>query len=433
MNKYVVILKEKINHLYTTGAMHVTLGSFLTKFVAFFGSIFVVRLLTKEQYGLLGYVENIYGYALVVAGFGLSYSLLRYVILADDEKKGTVFRYVVKWSVIINVLISITIIFVNRFVNYPDGFKNAMYYIPLIAVLLPIQDLFNDGLFALRATFRNKEFAYWSTIVAVLLIIGRIVGAKIGNIGGVLWSRIIINLVACVSILILCMRLLPVKKIIELSHNETKEINKYAFQYMITNGLWAVFMLNDLFILGNMISDASVIADYKVAYVLPGNLIIFSNAIGIYVGPYFTKNENNASWVRKNYKTVFLVSLAIASFVALIVFIFAKPLIVLMYGVNYLNVVPLMRILLIAAVLNAGLRYTTANILAAMGQVKYNMLVSAFGMALQIVLDIIFINFYQTLGVAYSSCIVYAFMAIMLFIIFYNKYYRNSGKESSLD
>lgn len=428
MKSKVVNFTNRIKHLYDTGALHVTIGSFVTKFVAFFGSIFVVRLLSKEQYGLLGYVENIYGYALVVAGFGLSYSILRYVIIAQENKRRKVFQYVVNRSLVINFVIAAIIVVANFFVPYPEGFKESVYFVPLIAILVPVQDLFNDGLFTLRASFRNKEFAYWSTGVSFLLIVGRIIGAKVGSVGGVLWSRVIINFVASVTLILYCLRLLPPRNNnIKLNHKETTEINKYAIQYMITNGLWAVFMLNDLFILGNMISDAALIADYKVAYVLPGNLMIFSNAIGIYVGPYFTKNEMDFSWVRRNFKKVFIISFIVVFTVAVGISFLARPLIILMYGENYLNVVPLMRVLLLAAILNSGLRYTTANTLAAMGQVKYNMIISAIGMALQIVLDILLIKHFKAMGVAISSCIVYAFMAISLFLIFYRKYYKNSN------
>ena len=80
-------MKDKIKKLYASGAFHITIGSFVTKFVAFFGSIFVVRLLTKTDYGILQYVENLYSYALVLAGFGLPFAILRYVVIAEKDKK----------------------------------------------------------------------------------------------------------------------------------------------------------------------------------------------------------------------------------------------------------------------------------------------------------------------------------------------------------
>ena len=95
-----------------------------------------------------------------------------------------------------------------------------------------------------------------------------------------------------------------------------------------------------------------------------------------------------------------------------------QPLIIFIYGENYLNIITLMRILLVASFFNCGLRYTTANILAAMGQVKYNMFVSLFGMIAQVFINIMIIPLYGVIGLAITSCIVYAGMALVLFYLF---------------
>ena len=102
-------IKKQIKKLYSTGALHITMGTFMTKFVAFFGSIVVVRLLTKEEYGLISYIENIYSYTLIFAGFGLSYAILRYLVLVDSEKgKKQYFNYITYQSIIRNVFLLIT-------------------------------------------------------------------------------------------------------------------------------------------------------------------------------------------------------------------------------------------------------------------------------------------------------------------------------------
>ena len=67
MGKYKAILSQKIETLKETGAFHVIVGSFMTKFASFFGSIFIVRLLTKSEYGILSYYENFMGYFFIFA------------------------------------------------------------------------------------------------------------------------------------------------------------------------------------------------------------------------------------------------------------------------------------------------------------------------------------------------------------------------------
>ena len=286
-------MKEKIKKLYASGAFHITAGSFITKFVAFFGSIFVVRLLSKTDYGVLQYVENLYSYALVFAGLGLPYAILRYVVIADKGKKTAYLNYAIQHSFFRDFIICFAIIIVNYCIEYPDNFKDAKIYLPILALLLPFQNLFTNESYALRAAFRNKEYAYVACGVSILLIFGRIIGAKYFGLGGVIWSRLIINCV-CASILAtIIYRIYLPKNKVTLSKKEKSEMNKYSFQYMISSGLWAIFMLNDTFLLSALTNDPTIVAEYKVAYVLPGNLSLISTAIGIYVAPYFTKNENN--------------------------------------------------------------------------------------------------------------------------------------------
>ena len=76
-------LKSMLKMIWKKGAIHIFTGSFLNKFVVFFGSIVIVRLLSKTEYGMLGYAENLYSFAYILAGLGISNAIMRYVVLAD--------------------------------------------------------------------------------------------------------------------------------------------------------------------------------------------------------------------------------------------------------------------------------------------------------------------------------------------------------------
>lgn len=411
-------IKDSIKKLYSSGALHITVGSFFTKFVAFFGSIFVVRVLSKTEYGILQYVENLYSYALVLAGLGLPFAILRYVVKVSEEKKKTYMDYAVKNSIFRDVLICIFIITLNFIIKYPENFQDAKYYVPILAILLPFQNLFTSGTYSLRAIFKNKEYAFVSCAVSVFLIVGRVVGAKTAGVGGVVWSRLVINALCGILLIIYVYRIYPRADTNQLSKEVKKEVNTYSFQYMITSGLWVIFMLNDAFILGLLTNDPVLVADYKVAYVLPGNLSLISNAIGIFVAPYFTKNENDKKWVQHNYKLTALVNIVGVGIIAIPLVLFASPIIKFIYGQEYLNIVPLMRILLIGAYINSGFRYVTANILSAMGKIKSNLVISSIGILLQIAFDLLLIPKYGAMGVAYSNCLVFSVMAASLFAVF---------------
>ena len=97
-------MKELLKKIWNKGLPHIFAGSFLTKCISFFGSIVLVRALSKSDYGVLSYLENIYGYIWIFAGLGLSNAILRFVVLKDEkEYKRRYFEYAVKTALLFNV------------------------------------------------------------------------------------------------------------------------------------------------------------------------------------------------------------------------------------------------------------------------------------------------------------------------------------------
>lgn len=419
--------KQSLKTLWEKGLVHIFAGSFLTKCISFFGSIVLVHALSKFEYGVLGYLENIYGYIWIFAGLGLSNAILRFVVLGEGtEGKKAFFSYAVRTAFLCNVALVVLGSLFNTV--YPHRADYAPYAWLLFVLLpsLPFQYLTDNVLGHERAMFNNRRYVLFSMILSISVIAGKVLFGHLFGIRGAVFSQagtyLILGLVFLAS---------TCKKhygTLRLGGGEgivnRKEVNSYSVQYMITNGLWAIFMLNDVYLLGRF-APAEVLAEYKVAYTIPGCVTLISASIGIFVAPYFVRNENDKAWVRDNYKKAFLATAALVALVCGMIALLARPVVLWLYGEEYLPAVPVMRLLLIAAFCNCGLRYTTANILAAMGQIKYNMIVSAVGMALQILINLWMIPRYSSYGVAITSCFVYSVMAVSLLAVFFKKYYRN--------
>ena len=424
MPQLISIVKAKLKTLWSKGAFHIFIGSFLTKFVAFFGSIFLVRVLSKTSYGILGYVENIYSYVHILAGMGLGNAILRYVVLGETkEEKYGYYKYAITRGTIYNLIIIITVAILGMFYPHPKEFEGARFLLIIILFALPFQFLMESNQLSLRAMFDNKKYATYAFLATTTLIISRYLSALFFDLKGVILSKVIIYIFFALMFMVSMHKTyFKGTKTTTLTKEVKKEVNIYSIQYMVTNGLWTIFMLNDTFLLGQLSGDPTILADYKVAYVLPGNLSIVSASIGIFVVPYFIAHESDLKWVKANYKKVFGLTAGLMAIAVAILFIFAKPVINLLYGPQYENVISVMRLLLIASFCNNGLRFTTANLLSAMGQVKYNMRVSFLGVITQVLLNVLVIPQYGALGVAFTSIIVYLMMAIILFIVFAKKY-----------
>ncbi|MFK2371036.1 hypothetical protein ACIXNP_03750 [Bacteroides fragilis] len=75
------------------GGFSVFLSTALVKICAALLSIIVVQLLSKDDYGVLSYVLSIYAIAIVVAGFGGNYSLLRFGSIVNSFIKRKQYYY----------------------------------------------------------------------------------------------------------------------------------------------------------------------------------------------------------------------------------------------------------------------------------------------------------------------------------------------------
>lgn len=424
MKEITALIKQKISQIWKAGGIHVIFGNFLNKFVVFFGTIFVVRLISKTEYGGLSYLENLFNIAYIFAGLGVSNAVLRFVVLENSvENKKSIFDFAQKVSFIFDVILTGIICIVNFFYPHEGYYATISWLLYILAIKLPAQYNNDNCLTLQRAMFDNRRFAYYNLALSAGIILAKLLGALSGGLKSIIFLEVIFQYVFCVVITISNRKkyFIGVKKK-PISNGQKKSMIIYSVQYMITNGVWSLFMLMDVYLLGNLISNPDVVADYKVAYTWPGNISIICSAIGMFITPYFVQHEEDEDWVRNNFRKLFLLNFMLVAATAGVMIIFAKPLIFIYAGSDYYNVIPLMRVITIASLINNGLRYMTANCLAAMGKIKANMAVSIVGILMQIVLNTLLIPKFGVFAPAYVGIIVYLMMAIVLFVVFNKRY-----------
>lgn len=418
---------NKIKMLINKGAAHVIIGSFFTKFISFFGSIFLVRLLSKEDYGILSYYENILGYFMILAGLGLAAGVQRYIVLANCQgRKKDCLNYGLKRGSIWNALLVAACILFCFFYRHPQEFRGYNIVAISLSFCIPFIFFINISLSAFRALFDHKNYAYLAFFTSFILVAFRVGGAAVGGLNMSVLARVVAEIFSAT----LCIFLLFRKHFQGVStiKNDTlfnKVFTRYSIQMMLTDGLWAVFMLNDLFLLGQFSGGSDIVADYKVALVIPVNLSILTASVGVFVGPYFTQHENNLSWIKKHLSQLILVTTTTVGLTAGLCFIFSSELISFIYGKQYLSASPIMGVLLLASFINNGIRSTIANVLSSMGRQQANLIVAGLGVLLQIGLDIYFIPRFGAIGVAWSSVLVYFSMATALIIYVRKTIFKN--------
>lgn len=402
------------------GGADVFIGSIATKAVTFVGAVLVARILTKDQFGQLTYIETLYTYALIFAGFGLSDAVVRYVVLASNSgAKFDRIIYIIRTGVLRTLVVTAAAALAMLLVHH-SGFAAETGLLAAVLVLaLPFEYVKNVGNMALRALMANRLYAVSSVVIAIILVAARAFGASTFDVSGAVALRVLATVIVAVLLFALVKRwFFAGFRATAVPVADRREMNRYALQLMLTNGLWSVFMLNDIMLVSALTSDPAAVANYKVAYTLPANMTIICVSVGIVIAPYFIRNEDNHGWVWSRYRTALLgLGTAVGS-ACLTLFMLAEPVLALLFGEQYREAADLMRVLLIAAFLNSGLRYLSAHLLATMGKPRVNLIVSGVAVALQVVAGFIIIPLYGAMGAAWVSVGLYALMAAVLALYF---------------
>ena len=196
-NKFYLTLNKNVSKLINTGAIHVILGSFFTKFVVFFGSITIVRLLSKTEYGILSYYENFVSYFTILVGLGMAAGLTRYMVLTDgiSYKKYCFERAICRGTKFNIFLLFFAILFIIYY-PHPLVFNSYPQIGVLLIVGLPFVYLINVSLSTIRAEFEYRRYAYLSFITSFILIAGRLLGAFIGGLFMTVYGRLAAEIIS---------------------------------------------------------------------------------------------------------------------------------------------------------------------------------------------------------------------------------------------
>ena len=146
----------------------------------------------------------------------------------------------------------------------------------------------------------------------------------------------------------------------------------------------------------------------------------------VYYVPLFVQHLGNGAWIRRKTKEIYLAAFGTSAAIGVFVYLLAPWIVRILWGENYLDAVPCMRILTVSFVI-LSIRMTSTNILLSLKRAGYTMAVSIITGTVNIGLDILLTVRYGSIGAAWATLIVTALAAAMSFP--YVMYIVYSGKE----
>ncbi|NFN94091.1 polysaccharide biosynthesis protein [Clostridium botulinum] len=415
---------EQLKKLNEKGLFHIFGTSIVNKILSFFTNIFVVNFLSKAEYGILGYSNNLLNIFLLFSGLGLTSAVLQFCSEKRDENEKTaIYKYGFIGGLLANLVICILLFIFS--ICAPINIEESREYISLLSFMPIIQYLFEYTTIILRTKRMNKQFALMQNLNVVLYFIFSMFGAYKFGIIGVIFGR---YLAFILTFIVGCIKIKNIYKDFfnnnKLKKNLKKEIIKYSGICCASNSISQLLYLLDIFFIGLIIANEIIIAEYQVATLIPNALLFIPMNLMIFIYPYFAEKKDDKEWVKKTYFKLIKYLGIFNLLLGLMLFILAPIIIKILWGENYIGSLPCFRILSISFIISATFRIPAGNILAMMRKVRINLYISIVSGIANIILDIVLIKNLGSIGAAISTLsvvIVSSMIAVSYIITCLNK------------
>ncbi len=292
-------IKKYIIKVFNSGLIHIISSSTINKVISFASGIILVHILSKESYGVYSSANNILGFFLLASGLGASAAVLQLCSEGSTiERRQKFYKFGCLFGLGFNIILGLIILasaFIFKFKIEGSNYLLAlMCFIPFAHLLSDLQIMY------LRTELRSKDYAYANILCTVLHFVCVVVFSLLFKTTGLIIGQYLSYLLSALLIVLIFKIPISLTKP-KMSKGDIKDFFSISSVSVINNGLSRLMYLLDIFILGIVIPDATVIASYRTATNIPTALLFIPASIVIFIYPYFARNKDNQPWLLSNY------------------------------------------------------------------------------------------------------------------------------------
>jgi O-antigen/teichoic acid export membrane protein len=388
----------------------------ISRFSVIIVSVFVARIFTVDDYGIIGFITALLTYFSLIVNFG-------YDVYGTRETA----KNISGTNDLLNLILSVKLI--SSIVSFFLYFIFIILFIPhenqLLALLFGLI-LITDSL--------NLNWFYRGTENMQVILSGRL----IENILYLLLFIVLINLIkslyvmpaalftAQVTGIIFYYKKLPEQIILRFVLSSRKYFSLIRSTFVLGfTSLFALIYLNlDLVMIKFIKSDYDAGLYNAAAKIFILGTVPLHLILAVFFPPlsklFMTKNLKN---IFKQYA----LSLILTSFLIAVLFYFlADHIVSIIFGTQYKTAVEPLKILSVCIFI-VGLSITFGNPLVAWGKQNYHMIAIFAGGAINIILNLILIPRYSFIGAAYATLIAEG-VVFLIVLIFFMKVYKSDLK-----
>lgn len=395
---------------------YVFVSLLVAKICGFVGSLFIIRILPENEFGIVSIVASIFFVFLSFSGLGSQQILLRYGSVTQDlAEKEALSTYLLRKGFIYQLILSSVFLCVSLL--YITTYQNIFYIFLFFTIrlfgcyfLIFIQS-------ELRISGNNKGFSTLSNVVNIFGLIFLIILSHYFGLKGYL---VAIAFTPFIS-------LFWINKEYYTSVTKgfsfgKKEIWNYGILAAGCDFLSDMLFSADILILSFLMNESAV-ASYKVALLIPSNIVFLSATLMQSDYPKLTKHWKDKKFLKNyilNYYKIFLPVSIIIFFGG---YLFKTQILSLFFGLKYQGNEIVFTVFLAVFSINMLLRNLYGNLLSAMGLMKFSTYISALNITLLVIFAFVFVGKLGILGMAISLSLSMLICGLIMLFGFY-KYWK---------
>ncbi len=404
---------KNISFLIKNGFFHIFSANVINKIIQFGTSVIIVRLITKDAFGQWSYANNILSFFLLADGLGVSSGLLQFASASrSEEERLSYLKYALRVGTMFNGILAGVVLLFTFFFELPVAgsteILRALSFIPLITILFGILQIY------LRADLRNKEFSFVTVVNTLTYFIGVLVGGHFFQVRGIVWGRYLSYIVSIIVAMWFIKDYYHFLLEAEMpSEKNKRQFLKFSIVCMLSDSISQMLYLMDTFLIGIMIQSDLIIASYKTATLIPFALNFIPLSVMTFAYPYFARYKDDKSLIKNYYLKMQRYLFLLNSVISALLIVFAPLVIKILFGPSYLDAVIPFRILSFGYLIAGTFRIPSGNVIASLGKVQVNFHNAIISGGANIVLDILLIKYYGSIGAAIATLLVFIISSIV--------------------
>ena len=348
-------MANKTNHI----AVFIAIGKILAMVLNFVTPLFLTRFLTKGDYGIYSQFNTVFLFLGSIFGLGIQSNLYFFYPTVKTEKERSVLITNTFLLLSVTTTIGLLLFFIPAFSNWLLGGKELQQYVGIIVIttwlFVPTKVL--DPLFTLRKDGSTSIlFPPIEIVGKVVLIISS--ALIFGTIKGILIAVCIFQGLCYIFVIFYARRSGMSFRQYRFDWSSIKKILAYSIPFgfaVILNTLSS--RLDKLICISYLSTEQYAI--YSLAFFgIPGVMQVYDALCQVNVMEMSKAyHDNNQKGILSLYRSFVLKTLSFSLPLILVVLVFAKPIVVLLFTDKYLDAVPFFQVYIltfIVAMLGAG-------------------------------------------------------------------------------